>query len=140
MGKRSREKPVLTETTELGIVVKYYHDKGMASVTFEAKEDVYYPTNDTQGFPTFDTLNDGSFTENFEEGDKYLSGRVGWDGCSHYYFGDEEGYMHLCGTKNVAQLKQTIEHIYQTCGKIMKGDGVHIADEEFNLKTKEDEK
>jgi hypothetical protein len=128
-----KEKPILIETTELGIVVKYYHDKGRASVTFEAKEDAYYPNNDTQGFATFDTLNDGSFTDKFEDGDTYLSGRVGWDGCSHYYFGDGEGYLHLCGIENIRQLKETVEHIYQTCGKIMREDGVYLADEEFNL-------
>ena len=133
--EEKKESPVLTETTEQGIVIMYYHRGGMANVDFEAKEDAYYPNNDTQGFTTFDTLNDGSFTDKFEDGDDYISGTVKWDGCSHYYFGDE-GYLHLCGKQPIKCLQETIEHIYKVCGEIMKKDGVYLMEDEFKLTTK----
>ena len=31
------------------------------------------------------------------ETEKYLSATIKWDGCSHVTFGDEDGYIHICG-------------------------------------------
>lgn len=31
------------------------------------------------------------------EADLVLKGCIKWDGCSHINFGDESGYIHLCG-------------------------------------------
>lgn len=36
-------------------------------------------------------------TEDMEEAQTLFRGLIKWDGCSHVYFGDEEGYIHLCG-------------------------------------------
>lgn len=36
-------------------------------------------------------------TENFDEGERVLDGSLKWDGCMNVSFGDEEGYMHICG-------------------------------------------
>jgi hypothetical protein len=29
--------------------------------------------------------------------EQYLKGHIKWDGCSHVWVGDNDGYLHLCG-------------------------------------------
>lgn len=35
------------------------------------------------------------------EREKYLRAYMKWDGCYHFWFGDSDGYMHLCGNSEV---------------------------------------
>lgn len=38
---------------------------------------------------------------------------VKWDGCSHYYFGDSDGYLHRCGEKRVRALARIVERLFE---------------------------
>ena len=40
--------------------------------------------------------------------EKYLKGYVKWDGCSHFWFGDDDGYMHLCGREDFDRIKASL--------------------------------
>lgn len=47
----------------------------------------------------------------------YLKGTIKWDGCSHIYFGDGDGYLHLCGKHFFEQHKRVIDAIWDICSK-----------------------
>jgi len=51
----------------------------------------------------------------------YLKGYIKWDGCSHIWFGDENGYLHLCGKTYFERHKQVIDAIWDVCSKKIKG-------------------
>lgn len=65
-------------------------------------------------------------TKNINEAQTLFRGSVKWDGCSHVTFGDEEGYIHLCGKYNWLSLQEALSRVYKKAGEIM-GD---IADKE----------
>jgi hypothetical protein len=55
----------------------------------------------------------GAFTPNFDfdGADRFLDGSIRWDGCCHYYFGDEDGYLHLHGVRDtnaIATILRTV--------------------------------
>lgn len=66
----------------------------------------------------------------------YLHGSVKWDGCSHYYFGnnDIKGYLHLCGGGDAAVLANAVTTIHKRCGQIMAESGQYILEDQFDLK------
>jgi hypothetical protein len=45
---------------------------------------------------------------------RFVHGTVGWDGCSHVYFGDgnEEGYLHLCGRGDWDALRRVLDRAW----------------------------
>lgn len=54
---------------------------------------------------------DGDFSTNgLEDAQPYLTGFVKWDGCSHFYFGDD-GYLHLCGIERIEQLRIVLQRL-----------------------------
>lgn len=60
-------------------------------------------------------------TEEVRETSHYLKGYVKWDGCSHYWFGSETGYLHLCGKSSLEQHKKVMDAIWEACSKKIKG-------------------
>ena len=48
-----------------------------------------------------------------EYNEKYISGRIKWDGCSHIWFGDENGYMHLCGKSDFYLLAKVMDAVWK---------------------------
>lgn len=48
----------------------------------------------------------------------YLSGTIKWDGCSHIWFGedqgDKDGYIHMCGVGTWKRHCMLMEWIYKT--------------------------
>ena len=58
-------------------------------------------------------------TKNIEEAQTLISGVVKWDGCSHYTFGDKDGYIHLCGNQSIKNIIQAIKKIYNRSGELM---------------------
>ncbi len=53
----------------------------------------------------------------------YLKGFIKWDGCSHIWFGDENGYLHICGKSYFERHKQVMDAIWDVCSKkIVKWD------------------
>ena len=51
-------------------------------------------------------------TENIDEAQTLIRGYIKWDSCSHIYFGDEEGYIHVCGGKSWFNLMEAIKRIW----------------------------
>ena len=47
----------------------------------------------------------------------YLTGYVKWDGCSHFNFGNNDGYMHLCGKHDWESLKDVMDALWEVCRK-----------------------
>src|SRR5690242_15475325 len=43
-------------------------------------------------------------TTDFNNAERYIDGTVKWDGCSHFNFGDNTGYLHLCGGSEIEKL------------------------------------
>lgn len=52
-------------------------------------------------------------TENISEAQTLIKGTIKWDGCSHIYFGDEEGYIHVCGGGNWRMLIKVLDRIFE---------------------------
>lgn len=55
--------------------------------------------------------------------ERYLKGYIKWDGCSHIWFGEEEGqgYIHLCGKRYFDRHKEVMDAIWEMCSKKIKG-------------------
>ena len=51
------------------------------------------------------------------EEEVYLKGYVKYDGCSHFTFGSESGYMHLCGYSDYQALKDVLDAVFLLCSK-----------------------
>lgn len=50
--------------------------------------------------------------------EKYLSGWVKWDGCTHVNVGDR-GYLHLCDVADIQDLSAILERAYRTCRRLL---------------------
>jgi hypothetical protein len=55
--------------------------------------------------------------DNPTEKEQYIKGSIKWDGCSHINFGDEDGYMHLCGNFYFQLLKKTLDALWDRAEK-----------------------
>jgi hypothetical protein len=44
----------------------------------------------------------------------YLKGTIKWDGCSHINFGDNKGYIHICGQHFWEAHVKMMEILYKT--------------------------
>lgn len=73
---------------------------------------------------------DDKSTPDIKKANTYMTGRVKWDGCSHYYFGDE-GYIHLCGKGYIKSHAEIVEKVYKRCGEIMEEKGQNLLEGEF---------
>jgi hypothetical protein len=69
-----------------------------------------------------------SWGENYEvlETEKYLYATMKWDGCHHFWFGESEGYLHLCGK---TYIERHIK-VMQTCLKYAE-DNIEKFDKEL---------
>ena len=43
----------------------------------------------------------------------YLTAYMKWDNCFHFWFGEEDGYLHLCGKYYIDGLKQVLDACYE---------------------------
>lgn len=41
----------------------------------------------------------------------YLKVYIKWDGCSHFWFGEQEGYIHVCGMQAYDDLVKVVETV-----------------------------
>jgi hypothetical protein len=57
------------------------------------------------------------------DAERYISGSVKWDGCQNLYFGDRDGYMHICGPEGAQRMSQFLLRVFNRCGELM-GDKV----------------
>ena len=70
-------------------------------------------------------------TSNFSDAERYVEGSVKWDGCSHVSFGDENGYLHLCGRADFDKLAEVLTTIHERCGEIIQAAGTNLLEGEF---------
>lgn len=119
---------------EYGVMVRYTLHENRLSVAFYAAEIIGKMVDPTPGQLLYGRK-DGSAgdTSNFDEAERYVDGFVKWDGCAHYYFGDESGYLHLCGPESVTKLSDTLRVIFERCGEIMQEAGTETLPGEFAI-------
>lgn len=124
-------KKELIETYEdIDLTVKYSYEEHW--VDFEAYEIVARGQNENKSFDVlqYEKKNgNNEWVENIEEAQTLIHGAVKWDGCSHFYFGDENGYIHICGKRPMKNLIKAMEEIYNRSGELMESS----IDDEFPL-------
>lgn len=52
-------------------------------------------------------------TNEMLETERYLKGSIKWDSCSHFWFGDEDKYLHLCGVEDFERHILLMQFIYK---------------------------
>jgi hypothetical protein len=53
----------------------------------------------------------------WEKADRILEGSIKWDGCWNVNFGDEAGYLHLCGDLDVSALRRALRTLHDLAAK-----------------------
>ena len=48
----------------------------------------------------------------FEKGGRFIDGTIKWDGCAHLNFGDEDGYIHVCGEDTAAAVRFVLASVF----------------------------
>ena len=113
------------------IAVVYATDVDYAThVDFRAYEIVEWD-DDGPIYPREGSQTSMDDVRDLERAERYLVGTVKWDGCTHVTFGNEDGYLHLCGCRSVGQLANTLSTIYERCGAIMRARGVNVLEGQF---------
>lgn len=56
-------------------------------------------------------------TDKIDEAQTLIKGFIKWDACSHVTFGDEDGYIHLCGGYSWFVLQEVIKRIWEIAMK-----------------------
>jgi hypothetical protein len=111
-----------------------FWDDASAVVTIEKKEasldfkvyDVIGHSQDAKGdfttrlYERKGATRSGDDTENLDEAQTMLHGTIKWDACSHLYFGDEGGYLHVCGGNSWRQLQTVISRLFEYAEKELK--------------------
>jgi len=52
-------------------------------------------------------------TGEISDTEPYLKAYIKWDGCGHFWFGDEEGYLHLCGKSCIENHINLIKNLWE---------------------------
>lgn len=111
--------------TNDNFTIVYEYDPEPFRVEFEIYEVIAHDKAENGEFtvPNYEGIDgcgcDDKMTTDIEKANKYIEGIVKWDGCSHFTFGDQEGYMHLCGKHSIKNLLEVIQKVYLKCGEIM---------------------
>lgn len=95
--------------------------KGPAHVDFQVYEKIAWENGD-RNLPYYEGKGgcgmDDKSTKNIDGANRYIQGFVKWDGCSHINFGEEDGYIHLCGSRSFKDMIFILERIYKDCCEI----------------------
>jgi hypothetical protein len=110
---------------DIGMIVLYEHEPSGAHVNFKCYEISGYSQGvlglfDIPFFSKKGAESSDDTTEKIEDAQTLICGTVKWDGCCHYNFGDEDGYIHLCGKHSTKNLIEVIQRVYNHSGKLMK--------------------
>jgi len=123
---------------DIGFTVVYEIEEAFKlSVNFKVYEIIGHQEGQSGNFdvPYYEGIggcgSDDKSTTNIGKANTYMTGMVKWDGCSHYYFGDEEGYIHLCGKGCIRGHIEIVDKVYKRCGEIMVKNGVSLLEGEF---------
>lgn len=71
-------------------------------------------------FTVYEVTSWDADTNEVLETEQYLKGYIKWDGCSHIWFGKENGYLHLCGKQFFENHKKVMDAIWDVCSKKIK--------------------
>lgn len=68
---------------------------------------------------------DGLHIPSYDDKELVIDACIKWDGCSHFNFGDETGYLHVCGKDDYENLKKVIDALWKLAEeKIVRFDGM----------------
>ena len=130
----------MTEVTEhfggdYGVTVVFTLDPDNAHfVTFFAAEIVGRGVpDDAPLYTKKDATVSCDHVEDPRKADRFASGSVKWDGCSHVNVGDDNGYIHMCGREAFDTLATVLPAIYERCGELMQARGVRLLEGEFKV-------
>jgi hypothetical protein len=103
---------------DVGIGVTIRHRAGPHSFEFETFEHTGTEQNPETGeydVVLYEEATEGpgllGGTADIAKAARYVHGFIKWDGCSHLYFGDDDGYLHVCGSRNWVQLTKTLDAV-----------------------------
>jgi len=74
--------------------------------------------------------------DNIIDKESIIGGFIKWDGCSHFYFGEEDekgnrdSYLHICSSHNFKRIAKLLEYLYKIAPLKM-GRGEDGLDEEW---------
>jgi hypothetical protein len=60
-----------------------------------------------------------NLTPNMDEAEKFITGSIKWDGCSHLYFPD---YIHYCSSEDAANLGKLLSDLYKEAQQFLVTD------------------
>lgn len=95
---------LIEEEGRIEYLIKFEDEASETSVTFKVYEVVSWDTDNHEVVET----------------EHYLKGYIKWDGCSHIWFGDEDGYLHFSGRDSFEKHKQVMDAIWEICSKRMR--------------------
>lgn len=55
---------------------------------------------------------DDKATTDIKNANTLFRGYIKWDACSHVYFGDDDGYIHVCGFHSWKNLHEAIKRVW----------------------------
>ena len=58
----------------------------------------------------------------------YVSGLVKWDGCAHFWFGQDDGYLHFCGKSDIELHERIMSLIWHYCRENINGFDESVAE------------
>lgn len=91
----------------------------ITKLLFENEEyprfEIQYEFTDMSFTGTVYEINSWTDVGKYDESDKskYLEGYIKWDGCSHFSFGDDNGYLHLCGKSYIDEVGKVLEAFWK---------------------------
>lgn len=107
---------------DIGCVVRIEIEKDTPSLEFEVFE-IMGRGQDTFGnftIPLYEkkgAKSSNDETENLDEAQTLIKGLIKWDVCSHVTFGDETGYIHLCGGRSWFNFQEAVKRIWEIAMK-----------------------
>ena len=105
--------------------IQEWEDISITAV-FETVKDGFAPSVSFKLYELIGEYNDGEktyelrgatssseTTANLEDAQTLIDGHIKWDGCSHVTFGDDEGYIHMCGFSSWKQMHEAIARTWE---------------------------
>lgn len=78
-------------------------------------------------FKVFEVASWDSDTKMPIDQELYLEGYIKWDGCSHFWFGDEDSYIHMCGKQCFENHKKVFDALWDLAARTIKGFDHEVA-------------
>lgn len=117
---------------DFGVTVIYtLNPEYLSSVTFQAVEITALSMENDRLYTKKGGADSMDHTSDPHEAERLVGGSVKWDGYSHLWFGDEDGYLYLNGTGG---LETILPAIYERCGELMQARGVFLDEGAFKCR------